>query len=253
MFKFGAGHLFLTPLSDALGAAIALPTPVKIPTMQEISVDYNRELKMLYGSLNAPVDVAGGKVKASGKIKFADINGSIMNSIVYGQTMTTGSGTFTNPSVMGTIPATPFTITATPPNSGTFSRDLGVTDQFGIPYTRVASAPTAGQYTVNASGAYVFAAGDTGKVIYYSYQYTATVVGAKSLSVNAINMGTTPTFRLDAHCPYKGKQFNFSALQCIVGKFNLMTNKNDDHDVWEMDYETFADTAGNHLSITLSE
>lgn len=253
MFKFGAGHLFLTPLADAQGAAIALPTPIKIPTLQEMTLDYNRELKMLHGSLNAPVDVAGGKVKASGKIKFADINGSILNSIVFGQTMTTGAVTFAVPAFAAVIPATPFTITVTPPSSGTFARDLGVTDAAGLPYVRVASAPATGQYTVSGVGAYVFAGADTGKSVFISYQYNATVAGAKQLNLDAINMGTTPLFRMDAHVPYKGKQFNLTALNCIIGKFNLAGQKNDDHDVWEADFETFADASGRYLIANLSD
>ena len=49
------------------------------------------------------------------------------------------------------IPTTPFIISPTPPNTGTWSADLGVRDINNTPMTRVASAPTTGQYALTAA------------------------------------------------------------------------------------------------------
>ncbi|MFH4180992.1 hypothetical protein WDA55_23325, partial [Acinetobacter baumannii] len=58
------------------------------------------------------------------------------------------------------------TVTPVVPNSGTFVKDLGVTDAIAIPLKRVASAPATGQYSVDAAtGAYTFAAADVGKTV----------------------------------------------------------------------------------------
>ena len=94
------------------------------------------------------------------------------------------------------IPATPFTITPTVPNSGIWSQDLGVLDATGVAYVRVASAPVSGQYSL-ANGVYTFAAADTGKTVYISYKYGASSTTAKRQIMTNLPMNLAPRFRLD--------------------------------------------------------
>lgn len=253
-FRFGSGSVWGTPTSDANGNAIATPTPVQLAVLQEFSLDAGRDLKELYGSATFPVDVAMGKSTISGKAKLAQTSGILLASLVFGQPMTTGSGAFVVDNFAATIPTTPFTVTVTPPNSGTYLFDLGVRDSNGLPMTRVTSAPTAGQYSVNASGVYTFASADTGKAVYISYQYTASVAGSKRLLINNLAMGTLPQFRMDYQTAYKGKIYAISLPFCVAGKTNLASAKIDDHDQFELEFKAFADpVSGRVIDMTVSD
>jgi hypothetical protein len=250
-FLFGSGVFWGTPLQDATGNAIVNPTPVQLGVMQDISIDISFDTKELYGQGQFPVAVGRGKGKMAGKAKVAQINGSAMNSLVFGQGMTAGI-TSDYYDVQGSlIPASPYTVTVAPPNSGVFAYDLGVRDSNGLPMTRVASAPTTGQYTVTA-GAYLFAAADTGKTVFISYQYTATSTTAQKGTVKNVLMGQAPTFKGDLYLPYGGKSLILTIPQCIASKFSIAT-KQDDFVVPEFDFSGFADAAGNALYWAVSD
>jgi hypothetical protein len=70
----------------------------------------------------------------------------------------------------GTVPSTPgYTIQAQQ-NDGTFLSDVGVKyASTGTALTQVSGAPAIGQYSVNATGLYTFAAADAGAAVLLSY------------------------------------------------------------------------------------
>jgi hypothetical protein len=246
-FLFGSGVFWGTPLQDAAGNAIANPTPVQLGVMQEISIDISFDTKELYGQAQFPVAVGRGKGKMAGKAKFAQVSGAALNSLVFGQTVTDGIVSNYYDVAGAAIPSTPFTITIVPPSSGTFSYDLGVRDANGLPMTRVASAPAAGQYSVNvATGAYLFAAADVAKTVFISYQYTATSTTAQKSTVKNVLMGQAPTFKGDLYLPYGGKSLIVTIPNCISSKFTIAT-KQDDFVIPEFDFSGFADAAGNAM------
>jgi hypothetical protein len=251
-YSFGSGVLWGTQLSDAAGAVIANPTPVKFGVLQEASLDISFESKMLYGQSQFPVAVGRGKGKVTGKAKAAQINGALWNSIVFGQTLAAGIVSAVDNS-SNVIPSTPYQITVAPPNSGTFQNDLGVIDgTTGIPYTRVAALPATGQYSVSAGGQYTFAAADTAKTVLISYSYTATSASAKKSTISNQLMGYAPTFRADLYVPYQAKSLIVTMNKCIASKLAMAT-KQEDFIVPEFDWEAFADDAGNILSYATSE
>jgi hypothetical protein len=137
------------------------------------------------------------------------------------------------------------------PNSGAWSRDLGVRDANGTPYVRVGSAPTTGQYTVS-SGVYTFAAADVGKTAYISFQYTATSTTAPRLDIMNVQMGYAPSFAIDFYLPYQGKQLIITAGNCVSDKFSLAT-KQDDFMIPEFDFSLYADTNGKLLSMSMPD
>lgn len=251
MFVFGSGNLYGTPLTDAAGAAIVTPTPVKFGTLQDVSVDISFEIKSLYGQKQFPVAIGRGKGKIAGKAKVGSLNGGLVNSLFFGQSMTTGLIGVYNGDTGQSIPASPYTITVTPPGSGTWSADLGVIDSNGIQMTRVASAPATGQYSVSA-GVYTFAAADTLKTVFISYEYTATSVGANKSTVTNQLMGYAPRFAAELSCPYDGKQLTLTLFSCISSKLTLAT-KQDDFVVPEFDFEAFANSAGSVLTWSLHD
>lgn len=250
-FSFGAGVLVGTPLTDAYGTAIAAPTPIQLGIMQEVSVDFSFDIKELYGQYQFPVAIGRGKGKISGKSKFAQINGLSINTLVFGQTLASGTLAEVIDTTGAPIPTTPFTITPTVPGSGTWTKDLGVFDPNGLPMVRVVSGPTAGQYSVSA-GVYTFAAADTGKVVRISFQYTATSTVAKMLTVTNVLMGNSPQFRVDLLQTYNGKQFVLTLPACVGTKFTIAT-KLDDFMVPEFDFMAFADAAGNVAYLATAE
>ena len=252
-YGFGPGAFWATPTQDAYGNAIATPTPVLIGVMQEMSLDISFDSKELYGQNQFPVQVGRGKGKMAGKVKFAQFNGQTFNTLMFGQTMTSASLLSDNYDTTGSvIPASPYQVTPTVPNSGTWSADLGVRNSNGRPLTRVASAPATGQYSV-AAGVYTFAAADTGSTVFISYQYTSSSVTTANRQVaQSLAMGYAPLFKGDLYVPYQGKSLAFTIPQCLGTKMNFQT-KLDDFLVPEFDFSGFADASGNGIYWSTSE
>ena len=252
-YNFGTGTLWGAATQDALGNVIANPSPVKFGTLADIGLTLDRDVKELYGQLAFPVAIGGGKMKIALKAKFAQIAGRIFNDLFLGQGMTAGIMTGVKEDLTGTaIPTTPFQITPTVPNSGTWLRDLGVLDATGVPMQRVASAPATGQYSV-AAGVYTFAAADVAKVVYTSFTYTYTLATAKSLAFNNIAMGTIPVFGIDLSCTYQGKAAYWRLSQCTAKKISF-DPKQDDFTMLDMDIAAFADPVTNSVgSIVFTE
>ena len=252
-YIFGAGILWGVPLQDATGAAITNPTPIQFGTLQDVSLDVSFDTKKLYGNLQFPVAVGRGKGSLTGKAHFAQINGAILNSLFFGQTVTAGIIGDVLDTTGAAIPTTPFAITPTVPSSGTWSVDLGVKNASGLPMTRVdaAATPTTGQYKV-AAGVYTFATADTGLTVFISYQYTATSTSAKKSTVQNLPMGYAPSFRVDLLNPYAGKMLTVTLPNAIGSKLSF-ASKLDDFMIPEFDFEGFADASGNVMTWATTE
>lgn len=254
-YLFGAGTVVASADMDAYGNTIATPTPVEMGVLQGASVDFGFDLKTLFGRGQFAVDAARGKGSIKGKASAARVNGALLNSLVFGQTMTGGSITTMPQSVSGSvIPSTAgYTVLIAPPNTGTFKADLGVTDAKAVPLKRVASAPTAGQYSVDEStGTYTFAVADAGKTVFINYRYSATIAGAQGGTVMNVDMGSAPTFALDLMQAYKGKILHFKFYRCMSNKLGMAT-KQDDYNIPDFEFEAFADDTGRVFDWYLSE
>lgn len=253
MFLFGAGTMFATPLTDASGTAIAATsqTPIIIGTLQNVDLDISGEVKELFGQNQFAAAVGRGKVKVTGKAKFASIFALQFNNVFFGQTLAAGLVGIVQDTVGAAIPGTPYAITPTVPSSGTWQSDLGVMDANGRPMTRVSGTPTTGQYAV-AAGVYTFASADTTKVVYISYRYTATVSPAQKQTIANQPMGYAPTFRVDLAAQYNGKSMSVRLVSCIGTKLSLGM-KNDDFTIPDFEFSAFADAAGNVMELSYSE
>jgi hypothetical protein len=253
-YVFGAGVIWATPLVDAFGNAVVNGTPVQLAVCQEIGMDEGFETKKLYGQNQFPVDVGRGKGNLGVKAKFAQVNGITVSSLYFGQTLSTGLNGYVYDVTGSTIPATPFQVTVTVPNSGTFAQDMGVRNSNGVPMTKVASAPTTGQYS-NTAGVYTFAAADTGQKVFISFAYTNTVAqvaGSTKMVIQNIPMGSAPILRLDVWFTKNGKQFSTQYPQAIASKLGWQS-KLDDYMVPEVEFECFADSAGNVMYRSFNE
>ena len=84
-YGFGSGRLY------GIRSDIANSTPVQFGTLQDVSIEFDAEIKELYGQLQYSVDGARGKAKITGKAKFANISPLLFNNLFFGQTETTGT------------------------------------------------------------------------------------------------------------------------------------------------------------------
>jgi hypothetical protein len=244
--NFGAGDLFASLIRDASGAAIAVPTPVRIAGLQEMSLEFSGDIKEFHGQQRFPLAVAQGKVKVGGKFKGAIIAGQHLNTLFFGSGLTSGTmRSIVAPTTLVAIPATPFQITPTIPNSGTWTEDLGVVDNLGLTMTRVASGPAAGQYSV-AAGVYTFASADNvaGKTVAISFAYTFTQAAARRIQLQNLAMGETPAIKINYRNRFQGRDCVVVLESVISSKLALLAAKNDDYSVPEIDFSAQADASG---------
>lgn len=242
MYAFGSGQLF------GKRTDITNPTPTQFGVLQDVEIDIDRTLKELYGQNQFPVAIGAGQMKVTGKAKFAQISMQAFTGLFFSGSQTTGRTEFTPLGELNTVPAvTTYTITVT--NSATFKLDEGVFyAATGIQFTRVASGPTIGQYSVNeATGVYTFAAADASASVRIYYQYTITT--GKSLIITNPLQGNAPTFSMVLRNSYPAGAINEQAYvltlnQCIGSKLAL-PSKQGDFTIQEFDFSCFADAAGN--------
>jgi hypothetical protein len=232
-FMFGTGNIYALPVGGG--------APVPFGSINGASVDFDGDVKMLYGSNQYPDDVAVGKRKITGKVTFGRVDLVVANQVFFGNTVATGQiiGVLGE---AGTIPAaTPYTYTAA--NGATFATDLGARyATTGVQFTQVASAPTVGQYTVSAAGVYTFSTADAGKAIYIDYTYTSATAGYTLAGVNQV-MGLLPTFQLNLVNLTKSKSLTMTLYSCVSNKFSLPF-KQDDYTELEVDFAAFANGGG---------
>lgn len=231
-YVFGTGQLYSVPTGGG--------NPLRVGALQDVSIEFSGDVKMLYGQYQFPLDVARGKTKIEGKIGSGNIDVAAFNTIFFGQTVTSNSEKKQAINEAGTIPASsPYTVTVA--NGATFALDLGVTDVLtGNPLKQVASAPTAGQYSVSNAGVYTFNASDTGKAVLFNYLYTATTSNSGTLNLTNQLMGTTPKFQLVASQTYNNKVFTLMLYAITTEKLSLPL-KQDDHLISEISFQAFAD------------
>lgn len=243
---FGSGEVFAEMVTDAYGERVRNATPVRIMGLQEMSVDLQAELKEFYGQNRFALAVAQGKVKVSGKMKGALINGLALNTLFFGSEFATGTMKALYADTAGKqVPKSgAFTVQATAPQNGRFVEDAGVMGDAGVPWTKVASNPQAEQYSVSATGLYTFHESAKGKTVFPSFTYTMTMPSAKKIELQNMAMGNTPTFKLRYLTQFRGKKALLELESVTSGKLGLFSTKNDDFSVPEVDFTASTDEAG---------
>lgn len=243
MILFGSGKLIAVPTHDYAGVAIAVPQPVVLGLLQEVSLDLSVDIKTLYGADSYPVAVAQGKGKISVKAKNAEIDAGVMGSLFFGMTPAAAIKNVAN-DVPGTVPGTPYQLTPSVPGSGTWVADLGVFDAVtGAQLIRVASSPATGQYSV-AAGVYTFAAADTTDTVKFNFEYSATSSAAKLFTITNRQMGYTPSFSMILKGSYDGHDLVAKFFRGVSSKLNFGM-KNEDFTIPDFEAEAFANPAGD--------
>jgi hypothetical protein len=243
MFSFGSGVLIGTRTD------IANATPINFGLVQEVQLDLQFTAKELYGQYQFPVAIARGQGKASGKAKMARVSGLAFNNLFFGASLASGQLATAFGEAQSVPASTPFTVSVT--NAGQWQDDCGVVyAASGLPLTKVASAPAAGQYSV-AAGVYTFNAADAGAAVLISYTYTVTSSGQQLTLANPL-LGTTPTFQAQLYTSFQGKPVNVKLFNCVSSKLTFAT-KLEDFVIPELDFDIFANAAGNVLQWSFAE
>jgi hypothetical protein len=243
MYSFGSGIL--------LGTRTDIPnaTPVNFGLVQEVTIEETATIKELHGQYQRAIVEARGTIKTTGKAKVARISGLAFANLFYGVTPLPGQ-LATSFAEAGTVPSSsPYTVTVA--NAAGFADDNGVVYlATGLPLTKVASAPAAGQYSV-AGGVYTFNSADAGKAVLTSYTYGLSGSGHKFTVSNQL-LGTTPTFQAQFYTTFQGQAVSLKLHNCTSSKLSFKT-KLEDFVMPEFDFSCFADAAGNVMTWSFAE
>ena len=185
MRQFAMGVIYAIPSG-------ATPTGIPIAAVRDASQEDSSDKSPFWGEKKYAIDVGEGKAECSLKIKSADFHDDMIGLVISGSTSAAGS-VLPAVSEPATIPASPFQVTVA--QSATFVEDAIVYNfNLGKRLTRVASAPTTGQYSV-AAGVYTFAAADTTHKVEITYSYSSASVG-KTRTMNNAAMGPSTGFKV---------------------------------------------------------
>jgi len=245
---FGPGILFVRR-TDVAGA-----TPVNIGKITEFSLDESVEVKPLYGQDNYPLAVASGQVKSKGKMKPAVLSANALNAVFYGVTPASGS-TILVPGESASVPASAGPYTVTVANAADFADDLGVIyASTGLPLKKVASGPTAGQYSVDtATGIYTFAAADASASVKIAYTYTSSATTTQTFNISAKPIGQTVTFEIYyATTDSQGLPYFVKVYQAVSEKLT-QGFKMSDWKTQEIDFDFFQNAAGEVMSVSYGD
>jgi hypothetical protein len=192
---FGSGEAIFIPKRDADGNAIAVPTPVSLSSCIDIGIEKKGDAKKHEGKFQ--YSIASAIAKRSIEVSLTcNVHSAKSLTLSTNESVLGSFDALYSPKTATLIPATPFTITATPPGTGVFKTNMGVLSDTGEALTRVASAPTTGQYSlVDATGVYTFAAADVGKAVYIKYTYSTSSGGSSVAEYNRMQ-GEAPEYSL---------------------------------------------------------
>ena len=240
---FGVGNMILTRTD------VANSTPIKFGVVQDVQIDFNFTMKDLIGQNQFPVDVARSAAKVSGKAKIANILANGVNDAFFGGVLTPAAGTLLYSNEAHTVSTTTQQVT----NHIGFVADQGVFyAASGVQLQQVAAgSEAAGKYSVApATGTYTFAAADEVALV---FNYTASVTtGASQIAVTNQLMGTSPVFSFLLGGVYKGNNYTLQLPACVSTKLSFPF-KNTDYAVQDLEFNAYADMAGNVAKITLTQ
>jgi hypothetical protein len=236
VIEFGSGLLYGTPNAGNLPTN---PTPIRL-LLQEVSIDFKGDLKKLYTQSQLPIATARGKIDVTGKAKIVNFDPDPINQLFWAQSIATGIEIPVDQEA-DTIPSvSTFTITVT--NGATFAVDHGVSfttgSRSGQLLLNVASAPATGQYQVNASGTYTFAAVDNSLGVAISYTYTNATRG-KTITLTNQLMGYAPIVQMDLFANFRNKVLGIRLNACTLGSWSYPSKL---EDFWMADVAFDANT-----------
>lgn len=211
-YGFDVGNLTLDEIS---GSPV---TPMQVGVLRDVGLDVEfTEKDLTGGGYLFAIDRARSGGKISGSSKYAQIDGTILASVV--GVVGASPGIVGIENEQATIPTSPYTVTVA--QGANFNKNLGVNNlTTGLRMTKVASAPTTGQYAVNeTTGVYTFAAADAGNKVAFRYEYKVT--GGKSYNLPNGLVGQATSYSLHWNASYGGGNIRCRLPKVTVPKLSL--------------------------------
>jgi hypothetical protein len=229
-----------TIISKPVGTA---GTPIQLKTVQEVSIDFKFGTKELMGENMFAEAIGRGSAALSGKIKTGQMQARYFNdSVLGGNNTLLSEGRTLALNEAGTPAASAVTVA----NAANYVKDWGVKEtSTGLPLTRVASAPTTGQYSVNeTTGVYTFAAGDTtAKQFTYQYRITTPAGQVRTMQVNNQIAGEAPLAELIVVNKFQSKEMH-NVFYGVVYESLGFSHKLEDFAMPEISFKCQANSAG---------
>ncbi len=242
---FHSGALFFKD------AASAVPTPLQVATLQEVSFQFKAGNKELGGENMFAEAIGRADIKVTGKAKTGRFNGALLNQIFFAQPA--ANQTAQAKLLALEEPGTVATAAITVANSANFIEDLGVKlASTTEPYTRVAAAPAAKQYSVNeTTGVYTFNASENTSALLISYLYKSIAAGSGTLKITNQLAGEAPTFKGIFVNKFQGQTLTFT-LNALVADDMSMAFKAGDFAMPDFSFGAQVDSVGvlGDLSMT---
>lgn len=89
---FGAGHVHVTQVKDALGNKLTPPQVIAAPAVQNVSADFGKaDTKMLYGQKEFAIHAAQGKKSTEVSFECGELHAKMLNALYFGQSLSAGS------------------------------------------------------------------------------------------------------------------------------------------------------------------
>lgn len=245
-YMFGAGMMIAIP-------SVAIPTPRRLGTLQETSIEFSGNIKELFGQNQFAAASARGQQKITGKSKMANINMDTYNDLYFNEEIQIGQN-LANFDKAFIVDATAHTVLAA---GGTFLSDLGVMNYDGKPLKRIkvdaTVLPQLDEYSLDeATGKYTFNEALANKTVYVSYLYTDTTNG-KTITINNQLMGEAPTFKGIFNGRFSGKQMTLILNNCVSSKLSLIGTKLEDFSIPEFDFSASANDANRVGTLSSAE
>jgi len=245
----------LFSVREAIISSASSTQSVALGVVQEVSFDFSADIKELHGQSKYALMAVQGSGSVTGKASYARFNAETL-AVFLGATSAAGATLLGSTGGVGqtpqAIPTTPFEVTPTPANSGTFAADKGVilvgaSELYNTQMTRVTGTPTTGQYA-EAAGVYTFAAADAGTYVIITYTYTT--ASGKVITVPNTALGATYPFELIARTTLESKDCMIRFPNVISGKLGLPL-KTGEFTMSDVDMTAFSDGLGNIAYINL--
>lgn len=235
--EFGFGSGFLTGVRNDSGASVPA-TPERFGALQDVSIEFNGDVKELFSTQQFPIDTARGKTKIMGKAKVAEIKGKMYNELFFGQTLGTGQTKYAyneSTSIPSTMLYTVANVASTPLiDQGVFYVTTG--NQLNA----TSNAPAQGFYTFT-TGVYSFNSSDVGAGAFVNYLYQ--VATGYNIQIGNPFMGTTPRFAATLFQQFEGNQVVLQLFACVSTRLTFPT-RIDDYVIQDLDFSAFAAANG---------
>lgn len=215
----GSGHLTIVP-------TIVNPTPIQVARMTDISVKFAKDTKALEADRIAALGKAWVGLTAKLTAKTVEWNVDAVAAILSGAaTASEGRLIGVDGEACAVPAATPWTVTIANPtgfvNLGIEDVTAGIAAGVRRFMSRVASAPTTGQYSVTSGGVYTFAAADASHALRARYYYSDAVVGRTIRIQNVQQRIDTPFIATLFNTNATGKDLGFRFPEAYCDTFGI--------------------------------